>query len=98
MMTRPAVGAGRESGSRAAGASEQLTPRAPAHAAMSGTMRRALETAEAQEVGESSDQGEGDPPVPMPTTVVKPFSVDGTARTPRGRVDHCWTLFVNEKL
>ena len=40
---------------------------------------------------ESSDQSEGDAPVPIPTTVVKPFRVDGTALLQRGRVDLRWT-------
>ena len=33
--------------------------------------------------GLSSDESEGDPPVPIPTTVVKPFRADGTAGAAR---------------
>jgi hypothetical protein len=32
---------------------------------------------------------EGDPPVPIPNTEVKPFRADGTARFPCGRVGRC---------
>ena len=39
-----------------------------------------------------SDYGEGATPVPIPNTVVKPFSADGTHGLSVGRVGRCWVF------
>ena len=47
------------------------------------------------------DDGEREPPVPIPNTAVKPLSVDGTCRATRsaadGAVSECPRMDINER-